>query len=1173
MGYGSTGPTVGLSTAEAISRFKRFGPNALDALDKESFLSVLFTQAKNVIFLLTMIAAAISYSMNDHIKAYCLIGIVLVVCFLNAVGEYTGQDASGEVAKLAAARASVMRDGIAKHVDVKALVPGDVVFLKAGDVVPADLLMLNCQELYTDESLLTGEPSEVLKTEQPKDPAASFPTNVAYASTPVVAGTGMGEVLRTGMHTQVGLIAKQLAPPTKTLNPLQKSINMLGGVIGGICLAIVVVASVISYIKRYQNPAHPCPDDDDHCFLMRSVLSAIIMAVSIIPHGLPLVVMIMLRVGAHEMAKRNAIVIRRTAVDYLGATTVVCTDKTGTLTEGKMTAELLTGFVRPSDPSARPAEPHKFSFYPLKGFHPSGGVFLTTDLTSQARERMDQLFDLTTETADYNSVVPDLGQRGSTGSEAALARVQLTATFMSCHGTPLVKDERGVWHAVGNMSEAALKVAAAKARLRDGDVILGATYTRVAELEVPFTSQRKLSASVYHLQSPETFEALKLPQGVTHLGVIKGAPERLLSHLGGKVMQWSSDDKLVLGHGPLSEAEKDNILNENQTLADCAFRTLLLAVAPIDVQTLEKLRSATVPDERTDILLALGVFVGIYGIADPPRTTVPPSIKECHTAGIRVVMITGDQEATAAAIGRKVNILHECDDVSQRVKLCARLHESDEVVKPGPRPKLKLQKTRSVHDLDTRKGNTRIVYKGDMTLDEMVSETRCWARAQPTDKVAIVESLTCQGHIASMTGDGVNDAPALKRAAIGVAMGIQGTCVAQAAADIVLGDDNFSTIVSAIKEGRKIYANVQKYVLFNLSIKGGECISLLFAIIFGIPLPIFGLQLLFNLIATHIIPTFSLAFEDVEEYTMRIAPRNTKRDWIIYRTQWLYRWLPFIICMASCVLSCTYLGTWMHVGFAVTWQLIGTSHIDYVDKGVAACEFAGHLSDDGSRFIEDDAPFHCRCIARAYPWAEPVVIEEWGRAGAEEAVAEAFDPRFGMTKDVYERSNTPFKDGRGTLLRECSGPRGNARWCWINEGMEKPLLDTMRSCASFGTKRGQTMGFVSIMFGEITSLLTYRRDGFSFPCFFTNQLYVYMFIFNLIMMFTFLYIRPISELLGLLPLPLPFLTIALSFGVLLPCLNELFKIRYRMVHLVDILHSEDIAKRAAKGEIEPWVDA
>eukprot|EP00929_Paragymnodinium_shiwhaense_P118521 TRINITY_DN90433_c0_g1_i1.p1 TRINITY_DN90433_c0_g1~~TRINITY_DN90433_c0_g1_i1.p1 ORF type:complete len:1238 (-),score=320.26 TRINITY_DN90433_c0_g1_i1:78-3791(-) len=1194
---------LGLSSAEAARLLEEFGPNELDTSGRESFLSILLTQAKNVIFLLTVIAAILSYGMGSHNKAYVLLCLVCFVCLVNTIGEYTGQDAGGQLSKLTASNAMVYRDGTLQPIEAKTVVPGDVIKLTAGEIVPADMRVLESVEMHTSESVLTGEPNEVLKTVVAKDPDASFPTNMVYSSTGVVTGSGLGVVVSTGMKTQVGIIAQQLQPTSKDVNPLQNSINLLGGIIGVICLVVVVTASTTGYLRGYQNPSEPCRDDDDQCLLNSSILQGLLMAVSIIPHGLPLVVTIMLRVGAMEMGKKNAIVIRKTAVDYLGAVTVVCSDKTGTLTEGRMTATELVGFVRPAGTSSSSGfEKRHVGFYPLKGFNPAGGVFPVDSLTDINKTRLDAAFSDKEGSEAAAQVASDFGAASCTEPGAAVARVQLAASFLGTYGTSIRQDETGRWESAGSMTEAALKVAAAKCRFQDGSCELTSKYPRMKELEIPFSSLRKFSVTVHRLASGRYFEELRLPDGVQHFAVIKGAPDNLIRKLrGGTLAEQEGAKELSVSSKQLSDEDKEKLELQNLTFARQALRSILIALTPISEATMAKLGQAASAEDRAELLLAEAAFLGIFGICDPPRTSVPGSVSECHVAGVRVVMITGDQQDTAEAIGTKVNILfpEDQDDMKKRVKTCTALHRPTE---PSPtaeegekslamhtmerqasdgavnvaRSKRHsgLQRTRSVHNLETKKGTQQTEYLPDEEIDVMSAETRCWARAQPTDKVALVESLRHQGHIVSMTGDGVNDAPALKKADVGVAMGISGTAVAQNAADIVLADDNFSTIVAAIKEGRKIYANVQKYVLFNLSIKGGECMSLLFAILLDLPFPIAGLQLLFNLIVTHIIPTFSLAFESPEAYTMQLPPRNSKRDYVITRTQWLFRWFPFIMSMAFCVLSCTFLGTYLHVGYVETWQLIGTSKVGFVETGKAACEFAGRRDRDGTGFIEDKAPFHCVCYNRDHPWEPPARIEEWG---ADVPVAERerlYDPYTGSMGDVYKKENTPFRQGVDDILRVCKDDKGIDRWCWVDadlwEETGKPLLDAQRHCAAWGTKRGQTMSYVAIHLGEILTLLTYRRDGFALPWFFSNRWYVLAFVFNVTMLFVFLYAPPVAWLLKFVPLPPWEFAIGACFAVLLACINEVFKSIYRLVLGYDLENSKELAAAAARGQRTPW---
>jgi magnesium-transporting ATPase (P-type) len=1162
-GYGATSPAQGLSQAEAERLLAKYGPNELDAAEKESFLSILLTQAKNVIFLLTTIAAVATWFMGDQIKCYVLLTIVCVVCLCNAIGEYSGQDAGSALKGLTAPKASCLRDGQPREVKSKDLVPGDIVFLKSGEVVPADMHVEESIELRTNESILTGEPHEILKTTVAKDPDANFPTDMVFSATAIVSGQGRARVTSTGMRTQVGLIAKRLKPgdddKKQDLNPLQKSINALGGVIGVICCVVVVVATGIGYLMRYQNPTSPCPDDDDMCLLLTSIVQGLIMAVSIIPHGLPFVVMVMLRVGSMEMAKQNGLVLKKSAVDYLGATTTICTDKTGTLTEGKMTAVSTIGFVRDGN---APAATKKLAFYPVKGFNPNGGVFPEEQLTEETKQQIEKRFAAGGGGAS-GAGPRDLAEPGAEGSGARLTQVQMMASFVNCYGTSISQAENGAWKAEGNMSEAALKVAAAKGKLTDTqsgryyDV-----YPRLADLEIPFSSKRKMMATVHGIPSGGMFSVLNCGADAKYVAILKGAPDRVLPKLGGGALSETSNG-LVISKGGLSPAEKGAIEGENTALAHQALRSLLMVIAPLDDAAFKRLCSAETAEARLDIILSLSVPLSLFGIFDPPRTTVPPSVNECHTAGIQVVMITGDQAPTAGAIGRQVNILHPDDDSEERVQTCSLMYH-----KPEQRRFLKRQY--SVHDERSEIDAHETEYKSPDELDEMTSHVRCWARAQPTDKVAIVDSLTHQGHIVSMTGDGVNDAPALKRASVGVAMGISGTAVAQSASDLILLDDNFSTIVAAIREGRKIYSNVQKYVLFNLSVKGSECTCLLMSIMLDMPMPIQGLQLLGNLIVTHIIPTLALAVERPETWVMKRPPRETKGDWIISRLQWGFRWFPFICVFATCVLTITYLGVWMHVGYTATFQIIGVSRVGMVEANEAACEFSGAPGPDDS-FIEDSAPFHCKCMVRDHLWAEPRTVHQWGiPGGGSERLDEIFDPWTGSTGTLYDQKNTPFKDGRRKVLEECKDGKGVNRWCWQKKlaESEKPLLDSSRHCSSWGTMRGQTMGYATIHMGEILALFTYRRDEFSLPWLFTNRIFLGMLVFNLTCLSIFIYVPVVAWALELVPLPFTLLLLVICFALLIANLNELIKVLYRYMLGKENARLEKVAYHRARGELD-----
>lgn len=1154
-GYYSTFAEIqkeGLSSKEAKARLERDGPNILDPPAKESFLSIFLAQGKNMIFLLTTVAASITYLMGDETRTYVLMAIVLFVSTMNAVGEYAGQDAGAALAGMSSETAIVIRDGMDKSVASRDLVVGDIVRIRMGDVVPADMRVTETVDLQTNESVITGEAHEKTKTLTPTETDTAFQTNMMYSATSVVSGQGKGEVTATGMKTQVGLIAKRLqghSVAETDVNPLQKSINFLGLVIGAACCVIIVTATSISYFTGYQNPMSPCADDDDLCLLLSSASRGLLMAVSLIPHGLPFVVMIMLGVGSGEMSKRNGLVTRRSAVDYLGATTVICTDKTGTLTEGKMTAQALCGFCRETE--AGQAKPSPLVFYPLRGLNPNGGLFSEAILSDDAKKRMDGRFDFRSKRQTFAEPgLPDLSDRESAepvqGVDAMMARAHLACGFLNCYGTEVVGDEgTHAWSTKGNMTEAAVKVAAAKGGLWDeggaGLEMLTQTHAREPSLEVPFSSKRKMMATMHRLPPDCRLDTLLFPPDTTHFSILKGAPDQLLPSLGSVLK--AGDGALLCPGGDMTSAERKAILDKNGELASRALRSLMVAVCPLTEEDVTAIQEADGVDAKLDLLKENRslCFLSLWGIYDPPRPTVKHAVEECHTAGIQVVMITGDQLATAQAIGRQVEIIEEGQDPDKCAASCSTMYKAPATPKAA-------DKTAGGEEEPATPTGPQ--YVSDKILAHLTGRIHVWARAQPSDKVTIVESLQDQGHIVAMTGDGVNDAPALKKADVGVAMGISGTSVSKQASDLVLMDDDFSTIVAAVREGRRIYANTQKYVCFNLSIKAGECTCLMLAIAFGVPMPIRGLQLLFNLIATHIIPPISLAWETAEDYLMTIPPRDTKHDIVVPKIMWLFRWLPFVICFPTVVLSCLTMGVWTNTGFVHGNMLIGSSRVDAVDNGEVACEFGGYL-DAVDNFIDDSRPFHCACHAKldGMPWSKAVTIDQWGRDVPHAELEATFDPWTGGTGDLFHKANTPWSSGRHTFLEPCKDRGGVERWCWKNKMMEvsmrPPLLPQRQNCASYGAMTGQTMSYVTIHMGEILTLLTFRTDGpFSYHLF-TNQVFSGLFAFNIVMLFVFLYFPPVQNLLQLNPLTAGRLGLSVCFALMILVLNALVKVLYR----------------------------
>eukprot|EP00401_Gymnodinium_catenatum_P071545 CAMPEP_0117621350 /NCGR_PEP_ID=MMETSP0784-20121206/87590_1 /TAXON_ID=39447 /ORGANISM="" /LENGTH=1233 /DNA_ID=CAMNT_0005425275 /DNA_START=67 /DNA_END=3768 /DNA_ORIENTATION=- len=1188
---GPTDPDVGLSFAEAARRLKEFGPNELEAAETQTFLQILFKQMGNLIFLLTSCAAVVCYLTGDDIKTTFLVSLVIFVCFFNAVGEYSGQDASAALRNMEEETANVVRDGHGQAVPVKMLVPGDIVHLATGKMVPADIRVVKSVDLQTNEAVLTGEPKEMLKTEEPQETDSRFPTNMCFKNTAVVGGHGIGEVVSTGMETQVGLIAKRLGAQPKKLNPLQISINTLGKIIASCCFVVIVTAAVVSFAMQYPGYPPACAPGDVACFFNDATVRGLLMAVAIIPHGLPLVVMVMLRVGSSLMAGKKAVVTRQSAVDYLGATQVICTDKTGTLTEGKMAAKLFIGLSK----EAKGPKRFELAYYPLKGLSPKGNCFLSTQLTTKKKELLDAGRGL--EDAGLDDVAAPQG----TVKEAPqlFARAASAAAYLSSYGVQVVQ-KNGGWDVIGNMSDGALKVAGVKGHI-DGDSVFGreidTQHPRHSDLEVQFTSSRKMSATVHTLAHgngefaavgadvASTFPAMCFGPSYTHIVLLKGAPDRVLPHLSAALTV--SSGALTLSKEGLTKEDRQFIDGQNASLARQALRSLMMACKPLTKADVAKLQAAQGGDARLKMMLETGnlAFFGLWGIFDPPRSSVPPSIKMAHEAFIRVVMITGDQRPTAIAIGKQVGIISENDNEKLVARRCSDLHEDDmEVIRqnsanigrkssvgliqrltssfrqpstsqpdaqasnagkkvenPGLAPTLVRQRTLSVHDVKSKKDQHEAEYKSDEDINHMTHDCCIWSRASPTDKVAIVDSLVKQGMISAMTGDGVNDAPALTHADIGVSMGISGTQVTQNAASMILMDDNFSTIVAAVAEGRKIYGNVQKYVLFNITVKGSECLALLTTIVLGLPQPIAGLQQLVNLFVTHILPPMSLVYEDAEDYTMNIPPRDTKTDLVINKVHIFYRWIPFIIGYTVIIVSNMCLGLWMHTGYVHIDYLVGSSVAGAI-KGNGACEYAGYL-DRAGNFVQDATPFHCVCnVRRTLMHEKPDVVDQWGRPDSSAVVIDRFT---GSTGDFYDRANTPYSGlGKSQLIELCVDAEGVERNCWRDPNAERPLLYEPYTCSRYGAKLALTMSYASIQLGEVLSLMTFRTDGFVGRAKFSPY-YMSMLFLNICTLIVVLYVPAITGLLGLAPLTLGRLLMALVPAFMLVAMGELIKIEYR----------------------------
>ncbi|MFQ6057709.1 MAG: cation-translocating P-type ATPase [Anaerolineae bacterium] len=759
----------GLSQAEAARRLMEHGPNELVERGLKSPWHILWEQLTAIMVVILIIAAVVSAALGDYKDAVAILGIVILNTILGFTQEYRAERAIAALKKLAVPTVKVRRDGHVQEISARELVPGDIVLLEAGALVPADGRLLESVNLRAQEAALTGESEPVDKQTKPI-PEENVPLadqrNMAFMGTAVTYGRGVMVVTATGMHTELGRIADMIQTVEAERTPLQRRLEQLGR---GLAAAALIVVGVVFALGLLRG------EDAKLVFL-----TAISMAVAAVPEGLPAVVTIGLALGAQRMLNRQALIRKLPAVETLGSVTVICSDKTGTLTENRMTVTVLD----------------------VAGH--------TVALVEQLRQATPVLS-------------PD--EPALTLDHPALAL--LLAGGALCNDATLAAngDEAGRFRTVGDPTEGALVVAAARAGLWKGE--LERVLPRVAE--VPFTSERKRMTTVHKVDKEQVNKG-QLPLSTClpgylstcYLAFTKGAVDSLLE---------VSDQVWVDGRvEPLDEHWRGRIERANDRLAGDGMRVLGVAFRPLEA--LPKEGDEAGPERDL-------IFVGLIGMIDPPRPEVKEAIATCETAGIRPVMITGDHPLTALHIARELGI----GDGARRVVTGQELARM------------------SVQDLET-----------------IVEEVAVYARVSPEHKLKIVQALQDRGHIVAMTGDGVNDAPALKKADIGVAMGITGTDVSKEAADMVLLDDNFATIVAAVHEGRVIYDNIRKFIKYTMTSNSGEIWVMLLAPFLGMPLPLLPLQILWVNLVTDGLPGLALTVEPAEQDTMRRPPYHPQEN-------------------------------------------------------------------------------------------------------------------------------------------------------------------------------------------------------------------------------------------------------------------------------------------------------
>jgi magnesium-transporting ATPase (P-type) len=729
----------GLSERDARERLAQHGPNRLAPPPRRGPLARFALQFHNVLIYVLIGSAGVTSALGHWVDTGVILGVVIINAIIGYVQEGKAERAIDAIRKMLSLRAMVVRDGRRRDMAAEALVPGDVVLLASGDKVPADLRLIEVKTLRVDEAALTGESVPVEKTLQPV--AADAPigdrTSMAYSGTLVTYGQAKGMVVATGARTEIGRISGMLREVVELATPLTRKM----GVFARWLSFAILVASVAVFAFGYYLRGYPA----DEMFL-----AVVGLAVAAIPEGLPAIMTITLAVGVQRMAQRNAIIRRLPGVETLGAVTVICSDKTGTLTRNEMTVQT----VVTADTTY---------FVTGAGYAPRGS------------------FEV--DGAEVDPATADLTE---------LARAGLLCNDAS------IGEREGGWSIEGDPTEGALLTLGLKAGLDAAFEHQSAPRTDA----IPFESEHRFMATLHHDHAGHTY------------AYVKGAPERVLEMCGFERRRGDRRPLDLAGWHRRVEA-----------LAEVGQRVLALAIVPFDASKKE----LTFADVEAGLEL-----LGVVGIIDPPREEAIAAVAQCRAAGIRVKMITGDHVVTGRAIGRALGI----GDGAHAI------------------------------------GGTQIEALDADGLRRAVNETDVFARASPEHKLKLVQALQAEGEVVAMTGDGVNDAPALKRADVGIAMGIKGTEAAKEAAEMVLADDNFASIAAAVEEGRTVYDNLKKAILFILPTNGGEAGVIVLAIVLGIALPITAVQILWVNMITAVTLSLAIAFEPPETNVMRRRPRD-----------------------------------------------------------------------------------------------------------------------------------------------------------------------------------------------------------------------------------------------------------------------------------------------------------
>ncbi|WP_018142908.1 cation-translocating P-type ATPase [Alloscardovia criceti] len=804
----------GLSTAEAKARLEKFGPNALASKPKDPAWKRFLAQFQDPLVYLLLAATVISFAAwvierntnpagAEPLPFDCIVIVLILIvnAVLGFIQENRAEAAVEALAQMATPQTTVLRDGRVSTIATADVVPGDVLILGEGDTVSADGRLFEAASLRIAEASLTGESLPVAKKVVTLDTIKSLGdrVNMVFNGTSITQGTGRAIVTSTGMNTQVGKIADMLSQTTEEATPLEKEMDNVSRILG---IAVVIIAAVVLGALWLLEGFSTIED------VIESLLLAVSLAVAAVPEGLATILTVVLALGVQRMAKHNAIVKKLSSVETLGSASVICSDKTGTLTRNEMTVETV---ITPSGEVKLTGT----------GYDPSG-LLLNVDGS---------------EVSAASTLRPEVVAALAAGSIANNAELQKPT------------DAKSSWEIVGDPTEASVLVAARKIRAMD-------TYQGIERVaEIPFTSERKMQTVIARDKS----DANSLT------AYAKGAPDVLLAHcafieVNGTVRA-------------LTEEDRQGILSQVERLSSQAYRTLGQAYRPFhqsrlaDIEGIQTNASGQIDDisEQDEVIERDYIWLGMVGIIDPPRTEVRDSIAEAHRAGIRTIMITGDHPLTAARIASDLGIIDE--ELAERTG----------------------RRALTGDQLDALT---------DEEFKQAVNEVSVYARVAPEHKLRIVNALQKQGNIVAMTGDGVNDAPAVKSADIGVAMGITGTEVTKQSAKMILADDNFSTIVAAVREGRVIFDNIRKFLRYLLSSNVGEVFTVFFGVVLagflgiqdpnstGVTVPLLATQLLWINLLTDAAPALAMGVDGQTDDVMGRAPRKVS-DRVIDTAMWL----------------------------------------------------------------------------------------------------------------------------------------------------------------------------------------------------------------------------------------------------------------------------------------------